>query len=177
VLSLWDWLRATGQYFPAFASCGAALADRFYRGQAAAAADAAAVAAELRGGPPRIGGAAFPIRPCEGCALRWLACDLTSYGGGWSLVRETAGRVGLRSTDEAAPELLFSDGWATRGGEGGTAAADGLGAGFVAGLGKLGDAATRRLCSEQFMVVQPGRRPIFCRFDAGAGAFADGVQC
>jgi hypothetical protein len=61
------------------------------------------------------------------------------------------------------------------GGEGGTLAADGLGAGFAAGLGKLDDAATRRLCSEQFMLVQPGRRPVFCRFDAGAEAFGDGA--
>jgi len=154
-LTLLDWLAMRGRYAHPMPSCGAALADARYSGRTA-----------------------MPIRPCEGCAEHWLACEQRLYGGGWTLVYQTAGAVAMHGAPEREPSLLYTHGWRHRERDGDGVLADvprdDDWRSYAPASGKLSDDAIRALCDGQFMVVTPGRPPTFCALD-DASSYSDGA--
>jgi hypothetical protein len=89
-----EWVQLQDQMRQTFGSCGDVLNHSLFRYRAGASGEGA--------------DGAYPIRPCAACPLRWVHCDLSHYGGGWTLVYQTAGRdpsVGVRG--QKAPEELF----------------------------------------------------------------------
>lgn len=150
-ISLVDWLSMRGQYAHTMTSCGAALADLRYSWRTA-----------------------MPIKPCASCAEHWLACN-RNFGGGWTLVYQSAGLVNMRSTLEQEPSLLYTHGWQQATRVDGALVDVPIGddwRSYAQAGGKLADESIRHLCSGQFMVVQPGRQPIFCAF-ANSSNYAD----
>lgn len=150
-ISLVDWLSMRKQYAHTMASCGAALADPRYSYHTA-----------------------MPIKPCDTCAEHWLACS-RGYGGGWTLVYQSAGLVDLRSTFEHEPSLLYTHGWQQAARADGAlvdVSSDDDWRSYAQAGGKLADESIRHLCNSQFMIVQPGRQPVFCTF-ANSNEYAD----
>lgn len=147
-----DWLAMRGQYVHTLPSCGLAMADPRYRSHKA-----------------------LPIKPCATCAVHWVACDQQQYGGGWTLVYEAAGAVDLRTTSEHNPSLLYTHGWRHTERVEGVLVDVPVDAGsrsYAPVGGKLADESIRQLCDGQYMIVQPGRSPVFCAF-ANLSDYAD----
>eukprot|EP01051_Picozoa_sp_SAG22_P014799 SAG22_NODE_1846_length_3451_cov_2.525358_4_plen_614_part_00 len=133
----------------------------------------------------------YPVQACESCAVRWLHCDLSRFGGGWTLVYETVGaqpdqplggEAALneyelftasfrRTQDPGIIEKIRLDG-----------VDDWLEINKVRSyrravvsphLAKLSDDEIRPLCTGQYMIVQPQRRPLFCMFETGSESYGD----
>ena len=152
-VTMLDWLAMRGQYVHTLPSCGLAMADPRYKSHSV-----------------------LPIKPCDACAVHWVACEQQRYGGGWTLVYEAAGAVDLRTTSEHNPSLLYTRGWRD------TERVDGVlvdvpvdadARSYATVGGKLADESIRHLCDGQYMIVQPGRSALFCAF-ANASDYSDG---